>query len=114
MVVQSLIDHDEAQQLKSAIDKAMSTEIVAEWFSDCWDDVKIEADIVSSSTSRRPDRVMIRGDHAVVVDYKFGENVNSAYTRQVAEYMRLLEGMGLYSNIEGYVWYISLGKVVKV
>ena len=114
MVVQSLIDHDEAQQLKSAIDKAMSTEIVAEWFTDCWDDVKIEADIISSSTSRRPDRVMIRGGHAVVVDYKFGENVNSAYTRQVAEYMRLLEGMGLYSNIEGYVWYISLGKVVKV
>jgi hypothetical protein len=26
----------------------------------------------------------------------------------------LLESMNRYSNIEGYVWYVALGEVVKV
>lgn len=57
---------------------------------------------------------MISGKRAVVIDYKFGHTKNNAYNRQVSDYMRLIEQMGLYSQIEGYVWYIALGEVVEV
>ena len=60
---------------------------------------------------RRPDRVMIAGERVVVVDYKFGDKRSAAYRKQMAEYMRLLEAMGRYRQIEGYVWYISLGDI---
>ena len=63
---------------------------------------------------RRPDRVMIDGRNATIVDYKFGDIERSNHLKQVREYVSLLEAMGEYDNIEGYVWYITLGKVIKV
>lgn len=114
LATQSLITKEEAERLKCAIDKAMTDDVVREWFNGEWDDIKSEVDIISQSNCRRPDRVMIKQRRAVVVDYKFSENVNNKYCKQVAEYMQLLDKMELYDTIEGYVWYIPLGKVVKV
>jgi hypothetical protein len=57
---------------------------------------------------------MIAGDRAVIVDYKFGDKRSANYRKQMAEYMRLLGDMGLYSKVEGYVWYISLGEIESV
>ena len=57
---------------------------------------------------------MIKGRRAIVVDYKFGEKADNRYKRQVKRYIELLRDMSLYDTIEGYVWYISLGEVVKV
>jgi len=53
---------------------------------------------------RRPDRVMVDGDSAVVVDYKFGAEHSPAYRRQVSDYMKALRAMG-YSHVKGYLWY---------
>ena len=114
MVAQSLISLDEAQRLLCAIERAMGDERVREWFTLDWDDVKSESEIIVGGNTRRPDRVMIKQGRAVVVDFKFGENESPRYCHQVEEYMRLLGEMELYDTIEGYVWYISLGRVVKV
>ena len=114
MTAQSLISDSEALRLRESIERAMSNVQVQEWFSGEWDDIKNEADIITRESMRRPDRVMIRGRRAVVVDYKFGDNVEQRYCKQVAEYISLLRDMELYDNIEGYVWYILRGEVVKV
>jgi CRISPR/Cas system-associated exonuclease Cas4 (RecB family) len=87
---------------------------VEEWFTGEWDDIKVEAEIITRDDARRPDRVMIKGDRAVVVDYKFGSNISGSHTRQVTRYMELLANMKRYNDIEGYVWYITLGEVAKV
>ena len=63
---------------------------------------------------RRPDRVMIKDDRVIVVDYKFGEKHNAVYKKQMAEYIALLRDMKCYRHIEGYVWYVALGEVDKV
>jgi hypothetical protein len=57
---------------------------------------------------------MIKGDRAVVVDYKFGNKQLAVYRKQVSEYIELLRSMGTFSQIEGYVWYISLGEIDKI
>ena len=64
---------------------------------------------VGYSTTR-----MIDGRHAVVVDYKFGERINDGYNSKVRHYVKLLEEMGLYDRVEGYVWYVTLNHVDKV
>lgn len=64
-------------------------------------------------STRRPDRVMIRGTRAVVVDYKFGSREPGRYRRQVGEYLGLLRQMG-YTECEGYLWYVKLGEIEKV
>lgn len=109
-----VVSSDEAIKLNESINKAMLNPVVSEWFSSCWDDVKCEVSILNSNESRRPDRVMISGRRAVIVDYKFGQNMSMDYDQQVRKYMQLLHEMGLYDQIEGYVWYVSLDKVTVI
>lgn len=110
----ALISHDEALSIKTKVESFMDNDTIKEWFSANWDDVKCESEILSLDEVRRPDRVMIRGRRAVVVDYKFGNSVDSGYNTQVSDYMKLLQKMELYDDIEGYVWYLNLGEVVKI
>ena len=114
MSLDCVIDNDEAERLRSNIEQAMSDERAREWFCSSWDDIKTEAEILCKKGIRRPDRVMISGDRAVVVDYKFGDKINKYYNRQMSEYISLLRSMGKYNTIEGYVWYISLGHIESV
>ena len=60
----------------------------------------------------RPDRVVMTGEAVQVVDYKFGLNEDSKYLKQVRFYCSTLQKMG-YKPVEGYVWYVKLGKIVR-
>ena len=109
-----MLDAEEVVQLQRSIAEAENNTTIREWFSDVWDDVKCEAEIVSRNDIRRPDRVMIAGKRAVIVDYKFGEQHSAAYKKQMSEYVELLRKMNLYDTIEGYVWYIAQGIIERV
>ena len=61
----------------------------------------------------RPDRVMINDDGVVVIDYKFGELIESKYVKQVERYVKSIRDMG-YTNVQGYLFYVKLRKVIKV
>ena len=52
----------------------------------------------------RPDRVVVRGDSALVVDYKFGGH-EKRYANQVRRYMRLCSSLG-FKEVKGCVWYV--------
>ena len=114
MSLDCLIDSQQAELLNRKISDILMDSRVKEWFSGEWESVKCESAIISKGEIRRPDRVMISGDRAVVVDYKFGDKHSGVYRKQMAEYMRLLGAMGEYSKVEGYVWYISLGEIESV
>ena len=114
LVLNCTIDASEAENLERNIGEMCSDITVAEWFSDSWDEVKCEASIIHNGNSKRPDRVMIKGDRVVVVDYKFGQICSNDQKEQVEEYIKMLRQMGRYTSIEGYVWYIGLGKIVAV
>lgn len=114
MSLDCIVDDKQASVLNDKISVILSDERVKEWFSGDWDDVKCEAAIITKNNIRRPDRVMIKGDRVVVVDYKFGDKQLPAYRRQMSEYIELLRSMDRFSHIEGYVWYISLGEIDKI
>ena len=104
----------QAEELRATIEREFARPEVGEWFG-VWDDVRRENDIICShkTGTRRPDRVMISGERAVVVDYKFGEDKLSSHRKQISGYMKLLTEMG-YKRVEGYVWYLSLGEIVRI
>lgn len=107
------LSQQQASKLKKIIKREFEREQAREWFGE-WDEVRNENDIIfGTAGTNRPDRVMIKGNKAVAVDYKFGKNILSDHENQVKEYMELLEKMG-YTEVEGYVWYLSIGKIVKV
>lgn len=105
----------ESERMRIKVEEALSDPRIREWFCSDWDSVRNENEIIvpGDSKLRRPDRVMIRGDRAVVVDYKFGTKTAERYKRQIGEYIRLLREMG-YTHTEGYLWYVRLGQIVPV
>ena len=58
----------------------------------------------SDGSEYRPDRVVVRGDSALVVDYKFGGH-EKRYEAQVRRYMRLCSELG-FKEVKGCVWYV--------
>ncbi len=107
---------DEAGQLERFIRKRLADERAASWFDGSWT-VMSENDILSLTpegelVTRRPDRVMLRGDETVVVDYKFGRQ-RPEYEAQVAQYMSLLTRMGR-DHVKGYLWYVYKDLLVSV
>jgi ATP-dependent exoDNAse (exonuclease V) beta subunit len=105
---------EEAEHLCANIDDALTNDLVAEWFNGEWDDIKCEAGIICKDNNIRPDRVMIKGNRAIVVDYKFGNKTSKSYNKKIKTYIDYLEKMKRYSDIEGYIWYVMLNKIEKV
>ncbi|EJX07453.1 UvrD/REP helicase domain protein [gut metagenome] len=62
--------------------------------------------------ARRPDRVMISDNEAIVVDFKFGKP-RPEYNEQVKQYCHLLQQMKT-QPVSGYLWYVYTGKIEKV
>ncbi len=81
------------------------------WFDGSWK-VLNERILLTSDTVYRPDRVMIKEDLVVVVDYKTGLNVGSGHIKQLQTYCRLIEDAG-FEKVSGYLWYIQLDEITK-
>jgi ATP-dependent exoDNAse (exonuclease V) beta subunit len=115
LAADGLISRDERSRLASIMERALADPLVGGWFSDDWETVRLEGDILlpGDAAKRRPDRVMIRGREAVVVDYKFGRLAPPSHAAQIREYMRLLREMGM-TRVEGYLWYVSLERIERV
>ena len=105
----------EAEALRGMIARVLAHPVAGEWFGGGWQRVRNENEIIvpGAGSTGPPDRVMIRGTRAVVVDYKFGSRDPGRYRRQVGEYLGLLRQMG-YTQCEGYLWYVKLGEIEKV
>lgn len=115
MRLDALISGTEAEALDRKVSEALADPVVGSWFCGEWDEVRNESEIIvpGEACGRRPDRVMIRGNSAVVVDYKFGERDAERHRQQVAHYVRLLREMG-YDEAEGWLWYVKLGRTERV
>ena len=99
---------EQLQQLRQLLDKEKHTD----WFDGTYS-ILTERDILMpNGTALRPDRVMLSGTHAVVIDYKFGSEHKRQYHEQVRDYMTLLQKMGY--SVEGYLVYVAMGKVEEV
>ena len=73
-----------------------------------------EATVIDSDGNMyRPDRVMIKDDRVVIVDYKFTEIRRSSYREQVSTYKSLMERMG-FDDVSGYIWYLGDNTVEEV
>ncbi|MEG0806960.1 MAG: UvrD-helicase domain-containing protein [Alistipes sp.] len=105
----------DAETLHLMITRALEHPAAREWFGGGWQRVRNENEIIipGNATTRRPDRVMLRGTRAVVVDYKFGACEPEQYHDQIRKYLCLLREMG-YTEVEGYLWYVKLGTIEQV
>ncbi len=84
-----------------------------EWFDMTQYHVLNEQDILlPNGTTKRPDRILLTGQKAVIIDYKFGHIESPQYEKQVQGYKDLLHSMGY--EVTGYLCYVKLHKIVQV
>lgn len=107
---------EEVGEMRKLLRHAMEHEIAKEWFDGTWQLYRectiLTRDENGNVHAPRPDRVMMRGDEAIVVDYKFGLP-RPDYHEQVRHYCQLLQQMGK-QNVKGYLWYVASGIVETV
>lgn len=126
---------EDVRVIKEEFDAAWRNPQMADWFSgnwqllreiaiirpqseynadvDKWKSLPIAERGQSPQRELRPDRVMIKGKKAVVLDFKFGKQNHDKYSRQVKRYIELLKKMG-YTDVEGYLWYGFDNEVIPV
>lgn len=111
-----LESEEKACEIEKLARWALNHPQVKDWYGGNWrlynECSIIYTDETGTFQTRRPDRVMMKKDKVVVVDFKFGKKKN-VYRQQVKEYMNLLIGMG-YKNVEGYLWYVFGNELEKV
>jgi len=107
-VTEGLIIPEEKDIYKNKIHSCLQNPEVKDWFSDKYT-VYPEFSIIvkenGSVTTKRPDRVLLSGNNAIVIDYKFGEP-DGSHKKQMLEYISILSTMN-YDNVEGYIWYVE-------
>ena len=106
LIQQGQVTENQAQEMRLQL-KQLQTLITREnhndWFSDKYTILSEQDIITPSGNMQRPDRVMISGKHAIVIDYKFGYEQPKSHLEQVRDYMALLRQMGY--TTEGYIIY---------
>jgi len=113
MVFEGKINQEEKPEIIKMLKECLSDNRVKEWYSGRYT-IRNEAEILLKNGGiLRPDRVMVEGSKAIVVDYKFGEITGKHYTRQVQNYMYYLRKIG-YDKVEGYLWFPLKKKVIPI
>lgn len=106
MLAEELIDEQEAVLVKTNVNKVLRDLQDTQWFSGEYRVLKESEIITGEGFTYRPDRVMIKTNEAIVLDYKFGESKEEKYNKQVKNYMNLIQKMGY--QVRGYLFYAGL------
>ena len=103
----------EKENMSKLLSDYLSTDQIVKWYSGEYRVLNEVQILQPNGTFIRPDRVMIKQDEVVVIDYKFGEREEKKYIKQVKNYMTQIQKIG-YSNVKGYICYITLGIITEV
>ena len=123
----TLLEADEARETVTRLIGSVAT-THPEWFSPAWTVLNeraiLYADGHQQLTTKRPDRVIVSGNRAIVIDYKTAQGVvvrkadgtwaaPDENVRQIADYKNLLGQMG-YTDVTAFLWYISDDIIIPV
>jgi ATP-dependent exoDNAse (exonuclease V) beta subunit len=104
---------EEVEELTSRLERLLDREEVKKWFDGSMLVMNETEILFGNGKSRRPDRIMIDGNKATIVDYKFGEQKDARHGQQIKKYLSLIHEIG-YQNVIGYVWYVETNEIEEV
>lgn len=105
------INANEKENVLKGLSSLLQNPQVADWFSDRWEVRNETHALLPGGIEFRIDRLLIKGSHAVVIDFKTGIP-SRADQKQIVEYCTMLNQMGF--STEGYLLYLREGEVVNV
>ena len=113
LVFKGVIQAKEGDRMKQEIHDLITDPEVSHWFDGSFRVLNERSVLTGRKSLKRPDRIMLKGDEVIVIDYKSGEKELDKYHYQVGSYVKELKLCG-YSNVKGYIWYTQTNKRVPV
>lgn len=111
--IEGSITKEEVNTITKQLEKFVTRKNISAWYDGSYK-ISNEIQILQANGYfLRPDRVMIKENEVIVIDYKFGEKELNKYHKQVANYINKIKEIG-YSNVKGYLCYMKLDKVVEI
>nr|MBP7497949.1 UvrD-helicase domain-containing protein [Bacteroidales bacterium] len=106
LFIQGYINHEEIIKLSRQLESLFSNAEIEKYFSRTQDyEILTEAEIIDAQGAAfRPDRLLINGKKAIIIDFKTGKE-NDIYTQQLDKYEKLLKDMG-FDEIEKKIIYL--------
>jgi len=112
LINEGLIQREREKEFKEKIKSILNNPQISAYFTRDYS-IKTEAEILLKDGSvARPDRIILKDNLAVVIDYKTG-SIKDSHKKQVIEYADMLEEMG-YSVSDKILVYVDMNKVVFV
>ncbi len=111
LVLEGRITTSESKQFETKLKELISSSQASAWFKPGLNVMKEAEILLPSGQTRRPDRIILNGDAAIIIDFKFGEE-HEHYKEQIKRYRKLLSEME-YRDIKGYLWYVDRNKIVE-
>jgi ATP-dependent exoDNAse (exonuclease V) beta subunit len=98
--------------VQGQLDGLFENPLFASWFDPAAELLTEQGILLPGGQQRRPDRVILTANEAVVVDFKTGE-ANERYEKQVLAYMDLVAELS-GKSVKGYLCYLETGTVEEV
>lgn len=107
------LDDLQAIEVKEMVDVLFKKTQISEWFSKDWRVINERDILLGDGNTLRPDRVIVKDDEAIVIDYKFGKKKEKSHMTQVGAYKRLLEKMN-FKKVSAFILYGKLDEIIEV
>jgi ATP-dependent helicase/nuclease subunit A len=102
---EGMLSEAEKLELKEKLEALFLNKTVQHWFSPAWISRNECEILLPDNTTCRPDKVLIQGDKAVVIDFKTGAEAEQ-HKKQVTAYAAYISGMG-YREVQAYLLYLT-------
>ncbi|EKB48052.1 putative recombination protein RecB [Cecembia lonarensis] len=100
------------EQVQEQLEGLFADSVFASWFEGQGQLLSEQGILLPGGQEKRPDRVILSENEAVVVDFKTGE-VYERDKKQVKEYMDLV-GRLSGKAVRGYLCYLETGRIEEV
>ena len=106
------LDLEEVKEVNYLLKHLLDNQQMRDWFATDAQVLTEQAIILPGGVSKRPDRILVTGDKAVVIDFKTGGEKEN-HQIQVREYIELVRAL-TQKPTEGYLVYIESGMIKKI
>jgi hypothetical protein len=112
-VQEGFIRDTEREEIRAAVEDVLMQDEIKHWFDTAKSIISEKDMIIDSGIVKRPDKLFILDDRAILLDFKFGEQ-NKKYVSDISLYRDSLIKMGEFKQVDAYLWYAQDRKLQKV
>lgn len=101
------------ERLRSDVKRMMTNHELLQLISESSKDYSELSLLIENGNEVRPDRVILKGEQTLVIDFKTGKQNQSKHLKQVQSYCNLLSEMN-FKNVSGFLYYTDNHELLAV